>query len=146
MEDTRGRELGWDDEVAKGEEYVLLPEGDYNFVIESFERGRFEGSEKVPPCNKAVLKLRVDAPEGSTTFTESLLLWDKMQWKLAEFWLSIGVQEVDGRIRPNWPAVPQATGRATLEIREDRKDPERKYNHVKKWLPKQLKTYKAGEF
>lgn len=146
MEDVRGKELSWDDEVEKGEEYTLLPEGDYDFTIESFERGRFEGSEKVPPCNKAILRIRVDAPQGSTTITESLLLWDKMQWKLAEFWLSIGVQEVDGRIKPNWQAVPQATGRATLEIRADRNDPEKKYNHVKKWLPKPTKQYKAGDF
>ena len=78
MEDIRGKELSWDDEVEKGEEYTLLPEGDYDFTIESFERGRFEGSEKVPPCNKAILRIRVDAPQGSTTITESLLLWDKI--------------------------------------------------------------------
>ena len=55
MEDTRGKELGWDDEVAKGEEYIILPEGDYDFVIESFERGRVAGSDKIAPCNKAIL-------------------------------------------------------------------------------------------
>ena len=27
---------------------------------------------------------------------ESLLLYDRMQWKLAEFFLSIGAEEVDG--------------------------------------------------
>ena len=29
-----------------GQEYVLLPEGDYNFIVTNFERGRFPGSAK----------------------------------------------------------------------------------------------------
>lgn len=33
------RELNWDDEIEKdGNEFVLLPEGDYDFTVESFER------------------------------------------------------------------------------------------------------------
>lgn len=145
-EDYRGKELGWDEEVCKGDEYVLLPAGDYDYTIESFERGRYEGSDKVPPCNRALLKVRVDAPEGSAIMSESLLLYDKMQWKLAEFFLSIGSEEVNGKVKMNWNLVPQASGRATIEIREDKKDASKKYNHVKKWLPKPKKEYKAGAF
>lgn len=141
-----GKEIGWDDEVEKGEGFILLPEGDYDFVIESFERGRYEGSTKVPPCNRALLKVRVDTAEGSSIMNESLLLYDKMQWKLAEFFLSIGAEEVDGRVKMNWNMVPQATGRATIEIRPDKNDPNKKYNHVKKFLPKPKKEFKAGEF
>lgn len=51
-EELKGRELGWDDEIEKGADYVLLPEGEYDFTIESFERGRFEGSDKAPACPK----------------------------------------------------------------------------------------------
>lgn len=145
-EDYRGKELGWDEEVDKGDEYVLLPAGDYDYTIESFERGRYEGSDKVPPCNRALLKVKVDTPEGSTIMNESLLLYDKMQWKLAEFFLSIGSEEVNGKVKMNWSLVPQASGRATIEIREDRKDPSKKFNHVKKWIPKLKKEYKAGAF
>lgn len=144
-EDIRGKELGWNDEVEKSE-YTLLPEGDYDFVVESFERGRYEGSDKVPPCNRALLKIRVDAPEGTVAMNESLLLYDKMQWKLAEFFLSIGAEEVNGRVKMNWQIVPQATGRATVEVRPDAKDPTKKYNHVKKFLPKPKKQFKAGDF
>ena len=35
---TEMRELGWDDEISReGGEFLLLPEGDYNFVVESYE-------------------------------------------------------------------------------------------------------------
>ena len=33
-EELKGRELGWDDEIEKGADYVLLPEGEYDFTIE----------------------------------------------------------------------------------------------------------------
>lgn len=145
-DEYKGKELGWDDSVEKGQGFVLLPEGDYDFVIESFERGRFAGSDKAPACPRAELKVRVETPEGVCIMNESLLLYDRMQWKLAEFFLSIGAEEVDGRVRMNWNLVPRATGRATIEIRPDKNDPSRKYNHVKKFLPKPKKEYKAGSF
>lgn len=146
-EDYKGKELGWDDYVEKGQDFILLPEGDYDFVIESFERGRFPGSDKAPACPRAELKVRVETPEGVCIMNESLLLYDRMQWKLAEFFLSIGAaEEADGRMKMDWNLVPRATGRATVEIRPDRNDPSKKYNHVKKFLPKPKKEYKAGSF
>ena len=145
-EELKGRELGWDDEIEKGADYVLLPEGEYDFTIESFERGRFEGSDKAPACPRAELKVKVETSEGVCIMNESLLLYDRMQWKLAEFFLSIGAEEVNGKVKMNWNIVPRATGRAIIEQRADRKDPNKKYNHVKKFLPKAKKEYKAGSF
>ncbi|MDT2173231.1 hypothetical protein P7H02_20090, partial [Paenibacillus larvae] len=58
------RELGWDDTIEKdGGEFVLLPEGDYNFTVTKFERGRFAGSAKMPACNQAKLELMVHSSE-----------------------------------------------------------------------------------
>ena len=54
------RELDWNDTIEKdGDEFVLLPEGDYDFEVISFERGRHPGSEKLPPCNKATLSIKL---------------------------------------------------------------------------------------
>lgn len=145
---AEGRELGWDEEVEKGEggDFVLLPPGDYDFTVETYERARFDGSTKAPACHKAVLKLRIDAPEGSALITESLLLYDKMQWKLAQFFLCIGEKEVDGKVKMNWPAVPGSKGRATVEVTTNQNDPEKKYNHVKRYLPYKPKKFQAGRF
>ena len=50
---TEMRELGWDDEISReGGEFLLLPEGDYNFVVESYERARHPGSDKLPAFNR----------------------------------------------------------------------------------------------
>lgn len=69
-EELKGRELGWDDEIEKGADYVLLPESEYDFTIESFERGRFEGSDKAPACPRAELKVKVETPEGVCLMNE----------------------------------------------------------------------------
>lgn len=47
-------EYGWEDEIVnEGGDFVLLPEGDYDFTVTKVERARHNGSEKVPPCNMA---------------------------------------------------------------------------------------------
>ena len=74
------RELGWEDTITKdASDFILLPEGDYNFIVESFERGRHNGSEKLPPCNKAILMLRIDAPEGTAKIIHNLFLHSKQK-------------------------------------------------------------------
>lgn len=43
-------EYGWEDEIVnEGGDFVLLPEGDYDFTVAKYERARHEGSAKVPP-------------------------------------------------------------------------------------------------
>ncbi len=48
--------MEWDDiiheEQAKRTE---LPEGDYSFTVKRLEKGRFEGSDKLPACNIAFI-------------------------------------------------------------------------------------------
>ncbi len=142
------REMDWDDEIEVSDGYTLLPEGEYDFTVEGFERSRYEGGKKIPPCKRALLKLRVTAPEGTTIINESFLLHKSMEWKLSEFFLSIGAEKINRKVKMNWQLVPQATGRALVEVTPDRDNPEKKYNHVKKFLPKPKKqfTFKAGEF
>ena len=60
-------EYGWEDMISdEGREFVLLPEGDYDFTVSKIERARHAGSEKMPPCNMAKVTVTVwgkeDAP------------------------------------------------------------------------------------
>ena len=64
MMDINNQGMDWNDTLENdGQEYIILPEGDYNFVVTNFERGRFPGSAKMPPCNKAALTLVVNTDE-----------------------------------------------------------------------------------
>ena len=79
-------ELGWDDTITKdSNEFILLPEGEYNFTVESFDRGRHNGSEKLPPCNKAILKIRISSPQGEVTLTHNLFLHTITEGMLSSF-------------------------------------------------------------
>ncbi len=61
-ETTMERELGWEDEIEnEGSPRRVLEVGEYPFTVESFERARFAGSEKVPPCPQTIVHLRIDA-------------------------------------------------------------------------------------
>ena len=41
-----GRELEWDDSIEKDSDYVILPEGDYEFVVESVEQRKASTERK----------------------------------------------------------------------------------------------------
>lgn len=111
--------MGWDDVIeSDGQEYVVLPEGDYNFTVTNVERGYFNGSPKVPACNQAILTLNVDGGEhGHVTVRANLLLYRSLEWKLAQFFRSIGQKKHGEKLVMNWPAVNGAHGRCHIKPR-----------------------------
>ena len=111
------RELDWNDEIEKDSDFTLLPEGDYDFTAESFERGRHPGSDKLPACNKAILKLRIDSNEGSTILTHNLFLHTKTEGMISAFFTAIGQKKKGEKVKMNWNAVIGAKGRCKLSIR-----------------------------
>lgn len=136
---TQGFELEWDSEIENdGQEYVTLPEGDYDFAVVGFERQRYTPSAKakLPPCPMAVLTLRFDGQAGVTTVKDKLYLHSSVEWRLCAFFTSIGQRRHGERITMNWGAVPGAQGRAKLGIRKytDDKGRERSINEVLEYL------------
>lgn len=111
------KEFGWDDEIEKdSNEWVLLPEGDYDFTVTAFERGRHQGSDKLPPCNKAILTLKVEGKEGTTTITHNLFLHSKTEGMLSAFFCAIGQKKYGEKLRMNWQNVIGAKGRCKVYI------------------------------
>lgn len=116
---STGHALDWDSVIEHdGEEFTLLPEGTYNFTVSDFQRGRFPGSAKIPACPKAVITLKVTAPDGeSTSVRTDLILWGSLEWKIASFFRSIGQKKHGEAFKPDWNAITGATGRVKLKIR-----------------------------
>lgn len=112
-------ELGWDDEISNDSSFILLEEGDYDFTVTAFERGRFQPgpNSKTPPCNKAILTLSVDTPAGTASVKVDLILYSTMEWKLAEFFRSIGQKKHGEPLRPRWNQVVGSRGRAHFKPR-----------------------------
>lgn len=130
--------LGWDDEVEEGSAFTLLPKGDYPFIITKFERGVYEkpaGREsKVPAnCPKAIVTVELTGPNGeTTTLTENFFLYKKMQWKINQFFTSIGAQKgADGKVKMNWGTVLGSRGTAKVVVNDykDRNTGEDKQNN-----------------
>lgn len=131
-----GQELGWDDEIEKDSSFVLLPAGDYDFTVTDFERARHNGSAKLPPCNKAVVTLTINSPEGTAAIKHNLFLHTKTEGMLCAFFTAIGQRKHGERLRMNWNTVIGATGRATVSVRDwtDNNGNTRQSNDIKKFI------------
>ncbi len=149
------RELGWDDTIQNDSgDFILLPDGEYEFLVMGFERARHGGSAKLPPCNKAVIEIEIDGGEkGTLHLKENLFLHTKTEGLLCSFFRSIGKRKSGEPLVMNWNEVPLSRGRLKLGTRTWEKDGEkRKANQVKAWLdPKtepapQQTGYQNGTF
>lgn len=151
MSEELGRELGWDDLIEKeGQEFELLPAGTYEFTVESMDRGRYPGSERMAACNCANLTLVIRNPETGNLCRvfDTLYLNSKMEWRLSQFFLGIGQKKKGEPLHPNWGAVPGSTGRVEIEVNAytDKNGKDKKNNKVKAYLAREAKKFVAGEF
>lgn len=116
--DEKDMRLDWDDAIEDdGKGFVLLKEGDYEFTVTGFERGHFNGSAKIPACNKAALTLAVKSAEGNATIKTDLILYKSLEWKLSSFFRSIGQKKHGERLQMNWASVPGSIGKAHIIVR-----------------------------
>ena len=145
------RELGWDD-VIDGPEFTVLPEGDYDFEVTDFERARHNGSDKLPPCNKAIVHIRVEGKEGTTIIKHNLFLHSKTEAMLCVFFTAIGQRQKGEKVTMNWSKVVGSKGKAKISIRKWTSDKgnEMSSNEIKKFYEPQNKTqgvdFQAGRF
>lgn len=113
-------ELDWDSAIENDSTFELLPEGDCLFEVLSFARGRHNGSAKLPPCGKAILKIRLTSQDTGkqTTIEHNLFLHSTTEGMLCAFFTAIGQRKRGQRIQMNWNAVPGAKGRCHVTIRD----------------------------
>jgi hypothetical protein len=145
MAENMGRELGWDDSIENdGQEFVVLPEGDYDFEVFDFERSRFNGSDKLPACNMAIVHIKIQGKEGTSIIKHRLYLHSITEGLLCAFFTAIGQRKHGEKMGMNWNKVIGARGRAKVGIREyDGKQ----YNEIKRFYdPGENKGYQAGRF
>jgi hypothetical protein len=147
------KELSWDDQIENdGPEFVILPEGDYDFEITGFERGRYNGGDKLPPCNIATVQIKVEGSEGTTTINHKLFLHSKTEGMLCAFFTAIGQRKKGEKVTMNWNAVAGSTGRCKVGVRKWKNDKgeELIFNEIKKFYePAEgapTKKFEAGRF
>lgn len=128
----------WDSEIEnEGGDFRLLPPGDYNFTVVDFERASFPGSEKMPPCPQAKFVLEVKNANGEIgRVRDSIFLTSKAEWRLCQFFTSIGQRPKGEKVKMDWSKVLGASG--MLKLGHDKRnlndDGTPKYNAVEKYL------------
>lgn len=148
-----GTELDWDSEIEKeSPEFIVLPEGEYEFEVISFERARYNGGDKLPACNQAKLKLQITVDEGTTTINHNLFLHSRCEGILSAFFNCIGQKKHGEKVKMDWGKIIGSKGRAKVGVRTYN---EKTYNEVKRFLdpvddvstqPQTGKTFTAGSF
>jgi hypothetical protein len=152
MNHTENGCMDWGDTIEQDSQFIILPEGDYTFTVTNFERGRHAGSEKIPPCNKALLTLEVKTKEGTATVFTDLLLYRSMEWKISSFFRAIGQKKHGERLVMDWSKVLGARGRARIAPttyigKQDGKEHEK--NEVVRYYdydPSKMQEDEANEF
>ena len=108
----------WDDVLEKddpvSEKRIVLEEGDYNFLVTKFERGRFPGNDKLPAAHKASITVQVNSKEGLVNYNFDILLikLEGFEKRLYGFFRSIGQKEVGQAYKMDWSKVLGSKGRA----------------------------------
>ena len=146
---SEDRELGWDDVIENDSpEFVILPDGDYDFEVVDFERGRHNGSEKLPPCNKAIVHIRIEGKEGVSTIKHQLFLHTITEGMLCAFFTGIGQRQKGEKMKMNWNAVVGSKGRCKIGTRKWTNDEgkEMVFNEVKKFYEPEAKGFTPGTF
>lgn len=142
--------LDWDDEVEEGSPFVLLPEGEYPFVITNLEKGIYEkpaNRESKVPANApmATVTFEIAAPTGETiTLTEKFYLYKKMQWKINQFFTSIGApKNAEGKVKMNWGSVLGARGKVKIIVENytNRSGKDAQTNRIDSFLEPETPNY-----
>ena len=129
--------MDWNSYIEKeNEPFITLPEGDYEFTVTKFEKSEHPGSAKVPKCPKAMLELTIVVPGvGKNIVRDNLLLHENVEWKLCEFFRSIGQKQHGSGITMDWDKVLGAKGRAHVFIDSYEWEGEtRTKNKIKRYL------------
>lgn len=121
----------WDSVIENESNFVLLPEGEYEFTVTGFERGYFNGSEKMSACPKAELTLTIETAQGTATVKHNLFLSRRTEGLICAFFICIGQKKHGEPLRMNWQQVVGSKGRCKIGIRTYNNND---YNEVKKFL------------
>ena len=115
--------MGWDDVLENdGQEFIVLPEGDYTYTVTGFERGQFPGGPKIPPCPKATVTLSIDNDKGVATCKTDFFLYRTVEWRMAAFFRAIGQKKHGEKAKMDWNKVVGSRGKAHFKPREYTKD------------------------
>lgn len=139
MAEDENKVFDWDDDIEDdGEErsFVVLEPGKYPFEVTGFERAYHEHKDggKAPSCPKAIITIRISTNEGDCFIKENFLLYKKMEWKISQFFRSLGMKKQGEKASMKWDATVGCKGTAEITKDKGSQNDNVYFNHVKTWL------------
>ena len=111
--------LNWDDEINEDpKDFIILAPGTYEFMVQNIERSYYDGSDKLPPCNMAILTLKIETEEGDALVFDRLYLTSKTQGFLSAFFTAIGDKKKGEALRMDWGKALGKTGVVKIKNEE----------------------------
>lgn len=133
---NEGRALTWDDEITEdGQEFILLPAGEYEFKVLTFERAQTNGEGKLGVCPMAIMTLEIDGRElGMVTLKDRFVLHQNVQWRIGNFFSAVGLKKKGEAVKMNWTGAINLKGICEVGIR---KYNDKDYNEIKSYVSKE---------
>lgn len=133
-------------------DFVLLPEGEYEFTVVKIESSRYTPgpNSKIGPCKQVVVTLRVKDPASGreVDLKHNLYMWSSTIGLIAQYQDAIGIHKKGEPLTFNWnPSFHEGkTGKLQLTHRDYKnKDGETvKTNNIKKMYPKETGAASKG--
>lgn len=143
---TKNMELDWDDEI-ENTGTVDIPDGEYDFIVDHYERSIIGGDGKYSGGKMAVIYCNILAGNAEPQVRTNIIMNKNFEWKLAQFFICLGLMEdkKDAKLKMNWSMVGGARGRCKIEHKPNFNDATKKHLEIAEFLkPKEDKKWGAG--
>lgn len=133
--ELNNQELDWNDEV-ENKPAARVPEGEHDFMIDHFERTKVGGDGKYAGQNMATVYCNIMDVDGEPQLRTNLILNKNLSWKLAQFFISIGLMEdkEGATLRMNWNQVAGRRGRCKVEEKPNYNDASKTHPEITEFL------------
>lgn len=149
MNEDMNREYDWEDEVENRSDFVDIPDGEYEFFVDHYERSKVGGDGKYAGQNMAVVFCNIITESGQDgpQIKTNLILNKNFDWKLSQFFISLGLMkdEEGARLKMNWNQVGGARGRCQIEHKPNYNDTTKTHLEITEFLkPRKDKKWGSG--
>ena len=142
MSDWNDEVFDWDDEIEdEGGSLEAVPEGTYDFEIDSLERSQYDGGQKIPACKMAIIGFKLTNGDKHGYATERFYLCKSQEWKLSSLFKACGLKQTGQKTKMQWDKLIGSKGRCKVGIREYNGDD---YNNIKSFYAAQEKKEASG--
>lgn len=139
------QELGWDDEI-ENKQVQEIPEGEYEFMVDHYERAKVGGDGKYAGQNMAVVYCNILGIEGEPQLKVNFILNKKFAWKLSQFFISVGLMEdkEGAMLKMDWNQVGGRRGHCKVEHKPNYNDATKNHPEITDFLKPAADSKKWG--